>query len=172
MMSYHFKGTNMTDMEKKSLDIYNEDLISRIDALVKNKKSKSHILNKLDKESRLTGDKHISQDRWDAWLKKINDPEWLADQEDNIHDRSRNKMYNLAPGEYRKIKDYQKGVCAICKSLGKKLCIDHDHVTGKVRGLLCTQCNSMLGFSKDNISNLQNGIIYLKTHGEQVRGLI
>lgn len=39
--------------------------------------------------------------------------------------------------------------------------VDHDHETGKVRGLLCNSCNVMLGHSKDDVAILQKGIEYL-----------
>ena len=39
--------------------------------------------------------------------------------------------------------------------------IDHSHETGKVRGLLCHNCNMLLGHSKDNINTLENAIMYL-----------
>lgn len=41
--------------------------------------------------------------------------------------------------------------------------VDHDHVTGKVRGLLCRQCNSALGFAGDNPERLERLARYLRT---------
>jgi len=43
------------------------------------------------------------------------------------------------------------------------MCIDHDHKTNKVRGLLCNSCNVGLGLFKDNIDALQNAILYLES---------
>jgi len=59
----------------------------------------------------------------------------------------------------------QGGLCAIC---GKscKLNVDHCHETNKIRGLLCFNCNLLLGHAKDNISILSNAIEYL-LHNEQ-----
>ena len=64
-----------------------------------------------------------------------------------------------------------KGACEICKqrepirmSNGKRrsLAIDHDHRTGRIRGVVCSYCNGALGFAKDKISRLQALIKYLK----------
>jgi len=52
----------------------------------------------------------------------------------------------------------QKGCCALCNEPEEKfawLCIDHDHETGRIRGLLCPNCNRGLGLLKDNASLLQ-----------------
>lgn len=51
-------------------------------------------------------------------------------------------------------------ICGIIPSNG--LHIDHDHITGNVRGLLCMSCNTALGSFKDSISDLENAIKYLK----------
>lgn len=63
----------------------------------------------------------------------------------------------------------QNGCCAICgvteEDLNKRFSIDHCHKTDKIRGLLCTRCNSLIGFAKDNISTLQNSINYLRNRG-------
>ncbi len=48
------------------------------------------------------------------------------------------------------MRERQKNVCGICKTPGKPLCVDHCHATGKVRGLLCRDCNLRLGNYKDN----------------------
>jgi ribosomal protein L25 (general stress protein Ctc) len=70
----------------------------------------------------------------------------------------------LTADEYTEMHKAQGGVCAICGGRGKSevlLCIDHDHVTGKVRGLLCRNCNVMLGMAGDNPSILLLGALYL-----------
>ena len=48
------------------------------------------------------------------------------------------------------MRERQGNVCGICKTPGKPLCVDHCHATGKVRGLLCRDCNLGLGNYKDN----------------------
>lgn len=56
--------------------------------------------------------------------------------------------YGLSAAEYDRLLEVQNGVCRICKlpcSTGKRLAVDHDHVTRKVRGLLCRRCNRGLG---------------------------
>jgi hypothetical protein len=60
----------------------------------------------------------------------------------------------------------QKGCCAICKThqseLKVSLCADHDHITGKFRGLLCRKCNVGIGFFKDSPELLLKAINYLE----------
>lgn len=59
--------------------------------------------------------------------------------------------------------------CAICNTeqakLSRRLGVDHDHVTKKVRGLLCHFCNALLGHGRDNIELLETAIRYLKRNG-------
>lgn len=55
------------------------------------------------------------------------------------------------------------GKCKICeKELHEEIHIDHNHTTGKVRGILCGKCNKGLGQFNDNIEFLTNAINYLK----------
>lgn len=62
----------------------------------------------------------------------------------------------------------QKAVCAICKLTPKRWCVDHDHATGKFRGLLCSTCNAGLGGLRDSINNLKAAISYLEKHERQL----
>ena len=66
---------------------------------------------------------------------------------------------------YNALFDAQLGKCAIClkEPNGQRLAIDHDHETGKIRGLLCKSCNLGLGFIKE-IQYLDNAIVYLNKH--------
>jgi len=65
----------------------------------------------------------------------------------------------------------QNGVCAICQRpetrviRGKlaTLCVDHDHATGKIRGLLCGRCNAGLGLLGDTIASIETALSYLKS---------
>lgn len=67
--------------------------------------------------------------------------------------------------QYNNILQMQNGKCAICdrtiEENGKNLSIDHCHETLKVRGLLCTKCNSGLGYFNDNENLLKKAINYL-----------
>lgn len=78
------------------------------------------------------------------------------------------KMYGITIHEYEKILEKQGGVCGICGSSDSKtkgvgrFCIDHDHQTGKIRGLLCSSCNRGIGLLGDSIDNLKNAIEYLR----------
>ena len=57
------------------------------------------------------------------------------------------KVYGITPEEYARMLAAQEGRCFFCRKPRRKLlAVDHDHVTGRVRGLLCTPCNTSLGW--------------------------
>lgn len=75
--------------------------------------------------------------------------------------------YGLSLSDYNTMLETQNYVCKICQqpqqevSSAKRLVVDHCHQTGKVRGLLCSFCNSMLGYSKESTSTLEKAVRYL-----------
>lgn len=75
--------------------------------------------------------------------------------------------YGITLEDYNRMFDAQLGKCHICKKhqieFKKKLAVDHNHQTGKVRGLLCEHCNKALGGFRDNIEYLEEAIKYLNT---------
>jgi len=78
-------------------------------------------------------------------------------------------LYNITEEDFKRIYTLQKGRCKICnkheKTLKRRLCIDHNHNTKKVRGLLCHSCNFILGVSKENVLILKRAIKYLNKKG-------
>lgn len=82
------------------------------------------------------------------------------------------KKYGITQEEYDALLLAQGGCCAICrkpetvytgrgKGVSNRLCVDHDHVTGKVRGLLCNACNTSLGKMNDDPTLLVQALTYL-----------
>lgn len=76
--------------------------------------------------------------------------------------------YNISLSEAIQMLTLQSGVCKICSvsislEIGAENSghVDHCHTTGKVRGILCSQCNTGLGQFKDNVLTLQKAIDYL-----------
>jgi hypothetical protein len=65
-------------------------------------------------------------------------------------DKKRARNYGLTLEDYRALVARQGNACAICGKSGLRLCIDHCHATGKVRGLLCNRCNTGLGCYADD----------------------
>ncbi|HEY7664355.1 MAG TPA: endonuclease VII domain-containing protein [Xanthobacteraceae bacterium] len=70
--------------------------------------------------------------------------------EADYRDRERARRYGLSLADYRAILARQGNACAICRRSDRRLCIDHCHATGKVRGLLCKRCNTGLGCYRDD----------------------
>lgn len=77
------------------------------------------------------------------------------------------KNHGITEEAYDALYESQQGCCKICgsRSMDKirdVLAVDHDHVTGRIRGLLCSNCNMLLGHAKDNTTTLLKAIQYLK----------
>src|SRR6266700_1855471 len=79
--------------------------------------------------------------------------------------------YGIDMVEYRRLFEAQGGVCAICKlpplcanKRDQVLHVDHDHVTGKIRALLCHSCNHLIGHAKESVAVLMQAIAYLLKH--------
>lgn len=77
------------------------------------------------------------------------------------------RTYGITLAEYEQMIRDQRGMCAICKTDLLDLPndtphVDHDHVHGHVRGILCFSCNSGLGSFKDNVERLRAAIQYLE----------
>lgn len=88
-----------------------------------------------------------------------------------VVNRKNNMQKNFGKGileTYKHLFDLQGGVCAICQSPENgryaHLSVDHDHDTGKIRGLLCNNCNRGIGLLKDDPKILEQAKKYLETH--------
>lgn len=68
--------------------------------------------------------------------------------------------YKISLADYQYVEEQQSGTCPICNQQ-KQLVVDHCHKSNKVRGLICHNCNILLGHSKDNVNTLSNAINYL-----------
>jgi transcription elongation factor Elf1 len=75
-------------------------------------------------------------------------------------ERNRKSTYGLSPEMFNTLLRQQEFKCAVCKkSIDTSCHVDHNHVTGKVRGLLCPKCNQTIGWIEQ--SNLQAILAYL-----------
>jgi hypothetical protein len=78
------------------------------------------------------------------------------------------KLYGLTLKEFLVISAAQNDVCAICDNKCtnySRLSVDHDHDTGKIRGLLCNRCNRAMGLFQDNPDILRKAATYLEANG-------
>ena len=106
-----------------------------------------------------------------------NQKRWQEDHRDQRNETARNKYttdgrwkkqlkdrFGITPEKYWSMHADQEGLCAIChkeQCVGTKLDVDHDHETGKVRGLLCRHCNTGIGLLKDSIYLIGKALSYL-----------
>ncbi len=93
---------------------------------------------------------------------------WYRANREKVGQRRIKVAYNITREEYAAMYWCQDGRCAICKrpeaecgGRGKKLHIDHCHETDRVRGLLCTSCNTGIGQFQDNSDLMRRAIEYV-----------
>jgi hypothetical protein len=86
-------------------------------------------------------------------------------EKERRHNRRVQRKYGLTPQEYAELLFLQGGACAICRGGNKddrRLAVDHDHKTGKVRGLLCNNCNRAIGLLQDDLGVIMNLVSYME----------
>lgn len=97
-----------------------------------------------------------------AWHK-----EYRLTNKAGIADQKLRHKYGIGTKERDKLLEQQGGVCPLCLTntpSKKGWVVDHCHVTNKVRGILCQNCNTMLGMSSESIDTLLRAIEYIKKH--------
>lgn len=105
--------------------------------------------------------------------------EWQHKNLDKLRYYRRKRMYGLEPEQFDALLVSQEGLCGICgiemhgagelhvKGSDQRrtgICVDHDHETGAVRGLICPGCNKGLGYFKDDPDRLLAAVEYLLKH--------
>lgn len=106
------------------------------------------------------------QENKEVYIERVK--EWSKNNKDKRKNNILKSKYNITLEDYNKLFEDQNGCCFGCakhqSEVNKPLCVDHCHITGKVRGLLCDKCNWALGFVDDRIDVLENLTQYLKLH--------
>lgn len=91
---------------------------------------------------------------------------WYKENKQTVKFKLIEQKYGLSKDEYINKLSKQEFVCGICKTKTDKFFVDHNHKTGKTRGILCHHCNLMLGMSRDTPEILESGARYLKEYYE------
>jgi hypothetical protein len=90
---------------------------------------------------------------------------WYQEKGGMYHRVSR---YGITPDEYHEMLEEQLSCCGCCGSPDPRrkagFVIDHDHNTGKIRGLLCHNCNIGIGQLGDSLDGLNKAVAYLRRH--------
>lgn len=120
--------------------------------------------------------KPIGPDNWE-WKETVSNSnsayyarEWRKRNPDKAKNIDLKKQFGITLMQYNQMLLEQKGVCAICSKPSTtlapdggpvRLAVDHDHETGKIRGLLCHHCNKGIGCLNDSVDILKKAIDYL-----------
>lgn len=117
-------------------------------------------------EVRRANSRRWHQENRDLALKKMR--EYGKKNNHKALGRARKKRYGITPEIFDAMFNAQNKCCAICGCSSTRAKngwhLDHSHQTGKVRAILCNNCNCGLGYAKDSIETLQNMVEYLKYH--------
>jgi len=106
-------------------------------------------------------------------MKSASFKNWAEKNKAKVRNTRLKRIYGISQEDYSRMLFEQNFVCAICgcentskdrNGLIRDLCVDHCHTTGRVRGLLCINCNVAIGKMKDNVAILQNAINYLSNN--------
>ncbi len=100
----------------------------------------------------------------EADKKRAND--WYYRNKDRVKAKNIERLYGISNEEYEEMQIRCNNRCELCQKIVDKLCVDHNHTTGKIRGLLCVHCNSLVGYCKEDQQILLSAIDYLKKYNE------
>lgn len=99
---------------------------------------------------------------WNLANKSLRHRSWRA--------RTLKHEYGLEIRDIEQLLASQGGRCAICSQPlifpARDTCIDHDHETGRLRGILCRKCNSGIGFLRDSVETVRSAAAYLERNGK------
>lgn len=91
---------------------------------------------------------------------------YYQENREQILDKTLQKTYGITSSQFEEMNTAQNGLCAICGERQTKrpfkLCVDHCHGTGTIRGLLCSLCNRALGLMRDRPELLRKAAEYLE----------
>lgn len=92
---------------------------------------------------------------------------WLRENRDKTRAQRLRFHYGITPNEYDALLKRQRGVCAVCHRPPDErfFCIDHDHKTGRVRGLLHRRCNLLVGQLERHRGSIRALLAYVKWRG-------
>ena len=108
--------------------------------------------------------KHTEYENGHKELRRKINTEYVARNPEKLlvwQHHTRLKKYAITEDHFSDLLKTQGGVCAICGDKNPR-CVDHNHVTGKVRGLLCMPCNFSIGTMQDSPERLRKAASYLE----------
>lgn len=118
-----------------------------------------HIVHKADRSARAKERYLLNSDKLKESCRKY----YRKNRRKKL-DKTRKQKYGITPEAYALMHQQQGGVCAICKrtcTCGRSLAVDHNHVTGAIRGLLCSRCNRGIGLFNESVDYLNSAISYI-----------
>lgn len=126
----------------------------------------------VDPEARRSYQREWARSRGQSSRRRVYQREYMAMHREryriNTWKRNLAKKYGISHEGYNRLFDLQLGKCAICgvhqSDQKKTMAVDHCHKTMKVRGLLCSHCNRILGWFKDNPVTILKAVGYLQAH--------
>jgi hypothetical protein len=96
--------------------------------------------------------------------------QWKLNNPEQVRESQLKNLYGITAQEYNTLIEDQSGRCAICSKdfqSSKHTHLDHCHLTGKIRGILCSNCNRGIGLLKDSVQILENAVQYLNQHSTE-----
>lgn len=152
-------------------------------------KNKDKILDRTKKYKEENKDKIKKQRENYKEIAKIKNKEYRDKNKEKVSDYNKNyrkenkeqinflnkksrlkNLYGINPCLFREMLIRQNNKCPICENVFKNnrnIHVDHNHVTGEVRMLLCKKCNQAIGFLNEDIKTLENAIVYIKLFNEK-----
>lgn len=132
---------------------------------IKDRPTEKHQLRKLDETLGYTKNNLVWKEVIPSQDAAKYQREWRKQNPDKVKSYDLKRMFGLSLDEYNQLKENQNYSCKICgkheDDCRQNLVVDHCHTTGKVRGLLCDNCNRGLGFLQDSSEILKKAQEYL-----------